>query len=220
MYTNDESIFLLFLFYLQSLHICGWNGQRASDGPDPSHNARRECVWTGRKGKGVVLQASQLSLTALMILGERREGGMERKGRKARDVKTDTVWAGFQFRIFFLLDTFSGAKPPHISQKSLLTNPESCWIIMGVKANQTQRRRVQEWIRYSASLCHQCEKVRNKRVKNPRMLFAVTKIRSENVADHFLPSLDLYVCPSCFLFSLSLSHIDTLLPLLHVGFII
>ncbi len=38
-----------------------------------------------------MLQASQLSLTALMILGERREGGMERNGLKARDVKSDTV---------------------------------------------------------------------------------------------------------------------------------
>lgn len=54
-----------------------------------------------------MLQASQLSLTVLMILGERREGGMERNGRKARDVKTDTVRAGFQFRIFFLLNTFA-----------------------------------------------------------------------------------------------------------------
>ncbi|KAI2651979.1 GDP-mannose 4,6 dehydratase [Labeo rohita] len=32
-----------------------------------------------------------------MILGERREGGMERNGRKARDVKTDTaMWLMLQ----------------------------------------------------------------------------------------------------------------------------
>jgi len=42
-----------------------------------------------------------------MILGERCEGGIERRGPKARDVKTDTALAGFQFRIFFLLDTFT-----------------------------------------------------------------------------------------------------------------
>jgi len=54
-----------------------------------------------------VLLASQLSLTGLMILGERCEGGIERRGPKARDVKTDTALAGFQFRIFFLLDAFT-----------------------------------------------------------------------------------------------------------------
>ncbi len=123
MYTNDENIF----FFKHK--VCPFAAEMAREPQSvqtPPTNSRRECVWTGRKGKGVVLQASQLSLTALMILGERREGGMERNGLKARDVKSDTVWAGFQFRIVFLLDTFTVALNHFTFHKS------PCWRIQKV----------------------------------------------------------------------------------------
>lgn len=88
---------------------------------------------------------------------------------------------------------------------------------MAVKANTVDKIATMNllWCFTSPSVCMFVRNRVEKRVKKQRMLFVMTKIRSENVAGHFLPSLDL-----CFMLFVSHTHALIRSPLLSVGFII